>query len=40
MEGKKYIVKKIEPTVKKKEKKATVVDKLFDLVGEDVIEFK
>ena len=39
-EGKKYIVKKVEPTVKKKEKKATVVDKLFDLVGEDVIEFK
>ena len=39
-DGKKYIVKKIETSIRKKEKKTTVVDKLFDLVGEDVIEFK
>ena len=39
-DGKKYVVEKIEPIKKKVVKEATVVDKLFDLVGEDVIEFK
>ena len=38
--GKKYSVKEIKRNIEKKEKKATIVDKLFDLVGEDNIEFK
>ena len=41
--GKKYSLKKLESTkkeVKKVKKEPTVVDKLFELVGEDNIEFK
>lgn len=38
--GQKYELKEIKPIVEKNEKKVTVVDKLFDLVGEEIIEFK
>lgn len=38
--GKKYTVKKMKNVKEKKTKQTTIVDKLFDLVGEDIIEFK
>ena len=41
--GKKYELKEIQTTIikeKKVKKEPTVVDKLFELVGEDNVEFK
>ena len=41
--GKKYTLKELEKeqiSEKKKKNEPTVVDKLFDLVGEEIIEFK
>ena len=38
--GIKYEIKELKKNIEKKTKKNTVVDKLFDLVGEDIVEFK